>query len=144
MSADIAVQLELSDSQALALAQLVKRIGWAEMRQNATSDAEAYEMRDALASLQKTLANAGFAGNSGFLAGFAQCLDRQYRRRRFNLYRIISAYYTNFIFLSPFRGWGNFKKFAIWKQQKHYNIQPKILKATSTCAGAPAVATTLC
>lgn len=45
MSAYIAVQLELSDSQALALAQLVKRIGWAEMRQNATSDAEAYEMR---------------------------------------------------------------------------------------------------
>ena len=59
MSTDIAVQLELSDSQALALAQLVKRIGWAEMRQNATSDAEAYEMRDALASLQKSLANAG-------------------------------------------------------------------------------------
>ena len=60
MSTDIAVQLELSDSQALALAQLVKRIGSAEMRQNATSDAEAYEMRDALASLQKSLANAGF------------------------------------------------------------------------------------
>ena len=61
MDSGIAIELELPEAQALALAQFVKRLGWAEMRQNATSDAEAYEMRDALASLQKTLANAGFA-----------------------------------------------------------------------------------
>lgn len=56
-----AIQFELPESQALALAQLVKRIGWAEMRQNAVSDDEAYEMKYALAELQKALAAAGFA-----------------------------------------------------------------------------------
>ena len=55
------VILELEASQALALSQLVKRIGWAEIRQNAVSDDEAYEMRDALGELQKSLAGAGYA-----------------------------------------------------------------------------------
>ena len=39
----------------------VKRLGWSEMRQNAVSDDEAYEMKYALGELQKALAVAGFA-----------------------------------------------------------------------------------
>ncbi len=61
MDSEIAIQFELPDAQALALAQLVKRLGWSEMRQNAVSDDEAYLMKDALRELQKALAAAGFA-----------------------------------------------------------------------------------
>lgn len=58
---DVNVSMTLPDRQALALAQLVKRIGWTEMRQNAVDDDEAYEMRDALGVLAKALAEAGYA-----------------------------------------------------------------------------------
>lgn len=61
MDSEIAIQFDLPDAQALALAQLVKRLGWSEMRQNAVSDDEAYLMKDALRELQKALAAAGFA-----------------------------------------------------------------------------------
>lgn len=58
---DVNVSMTLPDRQALALAQLVKRIGWTEMRQNAVDDDEAYEMRDALGALAKALAEQGYA-----------------------------------------------------------------------------------
>lgn len=53
--------VELSDLQTLALAQLVKRIGWKEVRINAVDDDEAYEMMDATARLQASLADTGYA-----------------------------------------------------------------------------------
>ena len=55
------VAFELDESQALALAQLVKRVGWSEIRQNAVSDDEAYTMRDALGELAKALRDSGFS-----------------------------------------------------------------------------------
>jgi len=58
---DVTVTLVMSDLQTEALAQLIKRIGWAEIRQNAVDDLEAYEMRDAVYRLQKALAEAGYA-----------------------------------------------------------------------------------
>lgn len=58
---DVNVSMTLPARQALALAQLVKRIGWGEMRQNAVDDDEAYEMRDALGELAKALAEQGYA-----------------------------------------------------------------------------------
>jgi hypothetical protein len=57
----IPVAFELEESQALALAQFVKRVGWSDIRQNAVSDDEAYTMRDALGELAKALRESGFA-----------------------------------------------------------------------------------
>lgn len=52
---------ELTDMDAMALAQLVKRLSWAEIRACAVNDAEAYEIRDSVAKLQRLLAEAGYA-----------------------------------------------------------------------------------
>jgi len=52
---------ELSDAEALALAQFVKRVGWDELRGNAADDAEAYQIRSAVEKLQTALAGAGVA-----------------------------------------------------------------------------------
>lgn len=57
----ISVELLLGDAQALALAQLVKRIGWSEMRSLAVSENEAYLMRDAVSEVAKALAAEGYA-----------------------------------------------------------------------------------
>ena len=57
----ILVELLLGDAQALALAQLVKRIGWSEMRSLAVSEDEAYLMRDAVSEVAKALAAEGYA-----------------------------------------------------------------------------------
>ena len=57
----IPVAFELEETQALALAQFVKRVGWSDIRQNAVSDDEAYTMRDALGELAKALRESGFA-----------------------------------------------------------------------------------
>lgn len=57
----ITVQINLPDDEALALAQLCKRIGYGDCRANAVDNAEAYVMMDALAKLQKGLANAGYS-----------------------------------------------------------------------------------
>lgn len=57
----IPVAFELEESQALALAQFVKRVGWSDIRQNAVSDDEAYTMRDALGELAKALRDSGFS-----------------------------------------------------------------------------------
>ena len=54
------VTLTLTDEKAEALAQLVKRIGWDEIRQNAKTDEEAYAMRDALNTVAHSLADAGY------------------------------------------------------------------------------------
>ena len=50
----------LDDSEALALSQFVKRVGWSEIRQNAFDDAEAYEVRDALGRIALMLSEAGY------------------------------------------------------------------------------------
>lgn len=55
------VQMTMTDSQALALAQFAKRVGWQEFRGNAVDDAEAYTIRNAVDVLAKALAEAGFA-----------------------------------------------------------------------------------
>ncbi|MFL9999200.1 hypothetical protein PQR34_45070 [Paraburkholderia sediminicola] len=52
---------ELDDGETRALAQLVKRIGWSEMRGNAIDDDEAALMRRAIEKLQSALAGAGVA-----------------------------------------------------------------------------------
>ena len=53
--------MELEPAQALALAQFVKRVGWAEIRQNAVDDDEAYVIRDALGFLAHALREVGYA-----------------------------------------------------------------------------------
>ena len=55
----VTVTLELDSGNAWALAQFAKRVGWAEIRQNAVDDTEAYDMRDAIVALQRALAEAG-------------------------------------------------------------------------------------
>lgn len=55
------ITFELLPDQAEALAQFVKRVGWAEMRACAVDDNEVYEIRAALAALAKGLAEAGHA-----------------------------------------------------------------------------------
>lgn len=57
----VVFSVELSEEQAIALAQFVKRVGFAEMRSNAIDDFEAYVMRDAIDRLLIGLANAGFS-----------------------------------------------------------------------------------
>lgn len=57
----VVFSVELSEEQAIALAQFAKRVGFAEMRSNAIDDFEAYEMRDAIDLLRIGLANAGFS-----------------------------------------------------------------------------------
>jgi hypothetical protein len=57
----VQIMVNLTDIQAEALAQFVKRIGWSEIRQNATGDDEADEMRDCLGVLQKALQEVGYA-----------------------------------------------------------------------------------
>jgi hypothetical protein len=51
---------ELTDDQAEALAQFVKRVSWYDWRQNAVDDDEAHKMRSAFDQLQKALWRAGF------------------------------------------------------------------------------------
>ena len=55
------MHLELTDDQAQALAQFVKRVGWQEWRQNAVDDDEAALMREAFGQLARTLAEWGYS-----------------------------------------------------------------------------------
>lgn len=55
------LSVHLTDAQALALAQFLKRIGWSEMRGCAVDTFETYLIRDALDLVQKDLARAGYA-----------------------------------------------------------------------------------
>lgn len=57
----VTVTTELTDSQAMALAQFVKRLTWSEMRACAVDDDETWVMKDAIQALQTSLAEAGFA-----------------------------------------------------------------------------------
>jgi hypothetical protein len=52
----VTVTVELTDSQALALAQFVKRVGWQEFRACAVDDDEAYAIRSAVDQVQRALA----------------------------------------------------------------------------------------
>ncbi|MEL5520558.1 hypothetical protein PTR13_24540 [Serratia bockelmannii] len=61
MSAIVTVTTKLTQSQALALAQFVKRLTWSEIQACAVDEDETYEMRDAVNLLQKSLAEAGFS-----------------------------------------------------------------------------------
>ena len=60
MTERVIVTLNLPPLQAQALAQLVKRLGWTEIRQNAQDDEEAYDMRNAVQELKNELAQQGF------------------------------------------------------------------------------------
>ena len=57
----VTAKIELTEAQAQALAQLVKRIGWKELRDNSVDEDESYLMRDGVVALQRGLADAGFA-----------------------------------------------------------------------------------
>lgn len=58
---EINVVFQLSDQQALALAQLLKRLGWSDLRSNAVDDGETYLMQEALSELRAALAAAGYS-----------------------------------------------------------------------------------
>ena len=58
---DVTVSVELTDAQALALAQFVKRLTFAEARACAIDDDEAYRITDAVGRLQRALGEAGYA-----------------------------------------------------------------------------------
>ena len=58
---DVKIEFDLTDAQALALAQFVKRVRWTEVRQNAVGDDEADFTMDALGALAKALREAGYA-----------------------------------------------------------------------------------
>ncbi|ELO3050665.1 hypothetical protein QWQ71_004485 [Salmonella enterica] len=61
MSENTAIQVYLSgDAEAIALAQLVKRLSWADCRKMATSDDEAYLMMDGVNHVMDALAEKGF------------------------------------------------------------------------------------
>ena len=57
----VTVTTELTDSQAMALAQFVKRLTWSEMRACAVDEDETWVMKDAIQALQKSLADVGFS-----------------------------------------------------------------------------------
>lgn len=57
----VTVTTELTDSQAMALAQFVKRLTWSEIRACAVDDDETWVMKDAIQALQKSLTDAGFS-----------------------------------------------------------------------------------
>ncbi|MGH8846858.1 MAG: DUF7706 family protein [Polaromonas sp.] len=56
----VSVQLELDETQALALAQFVKRVTWSEMRACAVDDDEAYLIRAAVDQVARALADKGY------------------------------------------------------------------------------------
>ena len=57
----ITVTVELTDEQAQALAQYLKRYIWTDVRQSAASDEEAYLMRDAFNAVRHSLADVGYS-----------------------------------------------------------------------------------
>lgn len=57
----VTISFELDESEADALAEFVKRVGWTEWRQNAIDDEEAYRIKYAFGVLQKALSTAGFS-----------------------------------------------------------------------------------
>lgn len=61
MSTTVKVTVELEPVTALALAQFVKRVSWGELRANAATNQEAYDMQDAMCKVQSALGEVGFA-----------------------------------------------------------------------------------
>jgi hypothetical protein len=55
------IRVELTDAQAWDLAQFLERIGFADYRNNATSDDQAYAMRTAVEQVRRALAECGYA-----------------------------------------------------------------------------------
>ncbi len=60
-SDSVTITAQLTDPQALALAQFVKRVGWSEFRTNAVDDDEARLIRAAVDVLMAGLREAGYA-----------------------------------------------------------------------------------
>lgn len=56
----VTLRIELTHEQAAALANFCKRVGFMEFSHNATSEPEAYTMRDAHMVLSASLARAGY------------------------------------------------------------------------------------
>jgi hypothetical protein len=61
MEEPVTVRIELSAEQAWALAQLVKRIGWADCRSLAEDDEQTRQMIQATDRVRAALAAAGYA-----------------------------------------------------------------------------------
>lgn len=57
----IKIELELTEAEAAALAQFLKRSGFADYKAAAQGEAEAYLMRDAGDKVRQALAGAGYA-----------------------------------------------------------------------------------
>lgn len=55
------ITAHLSDEEAQALAQFLKRVGFVEWRQNAVDEAEAYLMRDGCDKVASALAEVGYS-----------------------------------------------------------------------------------
>ena len=60
-SDNVTIAAQLTDPQAWALAQFVKRVGWSEFRNNAVDDDEARLIRAAVDVLMASLREAGYA-----------------------------------------------------------------------------------
>ena len=61
MSTTNTLSAELTDQEAMALAQFCKRVGFCDFRNNAVNDDEAYLMRAAISKIQDDLAEKGFS-----------------------------------------------------------------------------------
>ncbi len=57
----VELHITLTEAQAWELAQFLKRVSFSEYRNNATSEAEAYRMRDAGEVIRCALAEQGYA-----------------------------------------------------------------------------------
>lgn len=55
------ITVELTEAEAWAHAQFLKRVGWRDYRSNAVDDDEARVMRDAGNKVQRALADVGYA-----------------------------------------------------------------------------------
>lgn len=59
--AHLILTVELTERQAMALAQFVKRVGWTEFRANAIDNDEAYLIREAVDAVQRELRVQGYS-----------------------------------------------------------------------------------
>lgn len=61
MPNEIQIHVELTEQEAQAYAQLLKRVGLADYKVNAQNEAEAYLMQQTGEKVRKALADAGFS-----------------------------------------------------------------------------------
>lgn len=59
--AHLMLTVELTERQAMALPQFVKRVGWTEFRANAIDKDEAYLIREAVDAVQRELRVQGYS-----------------------------------------------------------------------------------